>query len=174
MRPTPPPGSSSLDPVHNFTGFKKSAVFCVMREGYDVGLCAPRPHQGGTPWTRFTMGLRLKKSTIFCVKQQERMCCIIPRQRLSVCSGPGQPVDRGFSGCRVWGKTCFPPRTITRKPLLAAGNMAVIPRSPHASRGNTSNIPSPISRIGVQGNHSPARRRPSFSCLEVNTPKPPV
>ena len=70
MRPTPPPGSSSLDPVHNFTGFKKS-----------VG---------------------------FCVEQQERMCCIVPRQRLSVRSGPGQPVDRGFSACRAPGRMHSP------------------------------------------------------------------
>ena len=46
------------------------------------------------------MGLGFKKSTFFCVRQQERMCYSIPRQRLSECSGPGQPVDRGFSDDR--------------------------------------------------------------------------
>ena len=62
------PGSSSLDPVHNFTGFKKSAFFCVER-GDDVGLCAPHPHQGVPPWTRFTTFLGLRKSAVFCVEQ---------------------------------------------------------------------------------------------------------
>ena len=99
MRPTPAPGSSSLDPVHNFTRFKKSTGFCV-ELGDDVGLCAPRPHQGVPPWTRYTMGLGFKKSAFFCVEQKKRMSCSIPRQRLSVRSGPGQLVDRGFSDDR--------------------------------------------------------------------------
>ena len=140
-------------------GFKKSAGFCVGRgEGDAVGLCAPHPHQGVPPWTRFTilLGLRkstgfcveqgrrcgamrptpppgsssldpvhnftgFKKSTGFCVEQQERMCCIVLRQRLSVRSGPGQPVDRGFSGNRVWGKTSFPPERSPENRFLPRG-----------------------------------------------------
>ena len=88
----PGPGTRGL-------GFKKSAGFCVGR-GDAVGLCAPHPHQGVPPWTRYTMGLGFEKSAGFCVEQQERMCYSIPRQRLSVRSGPGQPVDRGFSDDR--------------------------------------------------------------------------
>ena len=41
------PGSSSLDPVHNFTGFKKSAFFCVERED-DVGAMRPTPPPGSS------------------------------------------------------------------------------------------------------------------------------
>ena len=91
----------------------------------DVGLCAPRPHQGVPPWTRYTMRLGFKKSTIFCVQQQERMCCSIPRQRLSVRSGPGQPVDRGFSDDRRRESELSRTNESFRKPLPAAGNMAV-------------------------------------------------
>ena len=80
-------------------GFRKSAGFCVGR-GDDVGLCAPHPHQGVPPWTRFTILLGPRKSSGFCVGQQERMGCIVLRQRLSVRSGPGQLVDRGFSDDR--------------------------------------------------------------------------
>ena len=54
------------------------------------------------------MELGLKESTSFCVRQQERMCCIVPRQRLSVRSGPGQLVDRGFSACRAPGRMHSP------------------------------------------------------------------
>ena len=67
MRPTPAPGSSSLDPVHNFTRFKKSTGFCV-ELGDDVGLCAPHPAPGSSsldPVHNFT---RFKKSTGFCVE----------------------------------------------------------------------------------------------------------
>ena len=64
------------------------------------GYAPHTPHQGGPPWTRYTMGLGFKKSAFFCVEQKKRMSCSIPRQRLSVRSGPGQPVDRGFSDDR--------------------------------------------------------------------------
>ena len=130
MRPTPPPGSSSLDPVHNFTGFKKS--------------------------------------TGFCVGQQERRCCIVPRQRLSIRSGPGQPVDRGFSGCRVWGKTCFPPERSSENRFLPRGtwpyptlHAEILYKQPAKNHRE----------MGVQGNHSPAHRRPSFRCLGAKSPK---
>ena len=154
--PGPAPGSSSLDPVHNFTGFRKSTSFCVEREGRcgalphaptrellpgpgaqwglvlrnqrvsvwsgrdDVGRC-PTPRQGRCPWIPVHNFTGFKKSVGFCVEQQERMCCSIPRQRLSVRSGPGQPVDRGFSGCRVWGKTCFPPERSPENRFLPRG-----------------------------------------------------
>ena len=49
------------------------------------------------PGSHFT---GFKKSAFLCVEQQERMYCSIPRQRLSVRSGPGQLVDRGFSDDR--------------------------------------------------------------------------
>ena len=129
VRPTPPPGSSSLDPVHNFTGFRKSTSFCV-EWGERCRAMRPTPPPGSSsldPVHNFT---GFKKSASFCVKQQERMCCSIPRQRLSVRSGPGQPVDRGFSACRVPGESLFSPGSIIRKPLPAAGNMAVIQRNP--------------------------------------------
>ena len=146
--------------------------------GNDVGLCTPHPHQGVPPWTRFTMELGLKESTGFCVRQQERMCCCVSRQRLSVRSGPGQPVDRGFSACRVPGESLFSPGSIIRKPLPAAGNMAVTQHNPtpHAetlcitrqlsSRDGGAGESFPC--FGVWGRRapkdSPARGRPSFTC----------
>ena len=79
-------------------GLRKSSSFCV-HERNDVGRC-PTPRQGSCPWIPVHNFTGFKKSVGFCVEQQERMCCSIPRQRLSVRSGPGQPVDRGFSDDR--------------------------------------------------------------------------
>ena len=79
-------------------GLRKSSSFCA-HERNDVGRC-PTPRQVRCPWIPVHNFTGFKKSVGFCVEQQERMCCSIPRQRLSVRSGPGQPVDRGFSDDR--------------------------------------------------------------------------
>ena len=155
--------------------------------GTDVGLCAPRPHQGVPPWTRYTRGLGLKKSAGFCVRQQERMCYSIPRQRLSVRSGPGQPVDRGFSDDRrresELSRMRFIPKTAScrgeqgrnpRNLTLHAETLCITLPTIIAEWGCRGIIPLPAGgpRLALWGQRapkdSPCRRRLPFSCLEVN------
>ena len=68
MRPTPPPGSSSLDPVHNFSGLVQINGFLCDTIGTTWGA-APHPAKGVALGSQYTMGLGLKKSAGFCVMQ---------------------------------------------------------------------------------------------------------
>ena len=98
------------------------------------------------------------------------MCYIVPRQRLSARSGPGQLVDRGFSGSRIWGKTSFPPERSPENRFLPRETL----ESSVTQCFTRKHFRQPVNKyrgMGVQGNHSPARRRPSFRCLGAKSPK---
>ena len=152
--PHPHQGVPPLDPVHNFTRFKKSTGFCV-ELGDDVGLCAPHPAPGSSsldPVHNFT-GFR--KSTGCCVRQQERMCCVVPRQRLSGAQAPVNLLTGGFRMIDI-GKACFPECDSFRKPLPAAGNMAITHVTQCFTRKHFAQPANFHRGMGVQGNHSPA------------------
>ena len=150
----------------------------------DVGLCAPRPHQGVPPWTRYTRGLGFEKSAGFCVEQQERMCYSIPRQRLSVRSGPGQPVDREFSDDRhresLLSRMRFIPKTAScrgkhgRNPTLHAKILRIARQQISRIGGAGESFPCPPEALVSEGSpfavwgrrapkDSPARGRPPVS-----------
>ena len=61
-----------------------------------VGLCAPHPHQGVPPWTQYTIGLGLKKSTGFCVARADTMRGAAPHPAKGVALGSPYTMKRGF------------------------------------------------------------------------------
>ena len=155
-------------------GFRKSTGFCVEREGTMWGA-APHPAKGVALGAQYTTLLEFRKSAVFCVEQQERMCCSVPRQRLSDAQAPVNLLTGGFRMIDI-GKACFPECDSFRKPLPAAGNMAVTQQNPTLHAEILQTTSQQISRNGGAGESfpcfgvwgrrapkdSPARGRPSF------------